>query len=478
MLLKRFFEYPIAFIVCWAVLSLWTVIKPPFQTSDEFSHYAKALSISQGLITPAFEFPVKKADINPLLVALDLHFIPFGANVKIGWDRLRMLKNAVWPYPSHDGLMPIESTAYTYPYPLYALVYYGGQGITDHFKLSPYDSHYTYRLVAAFFAALLWVFFLFLLGRSPFAESKYFLWVFCVFNPVVSFMSGSINPDSILLPAAAIAMISVYMALLQNRYMLLACFALTLTALVKRPGLFMVVIVPAMAAGICWHSSRRVETFKALLPKTLLLTFMPVMLSYALYYAYAPGALDSEKTFHAADVGILGYLAMQWARTGSIAVGFWGSLGWTDYGLPHWAVAFAYLVVLLNLVMFLKDKSKDNSRQLAIVLFYAFIAHLAVLYLMEIYYVKIVGFLLQGRYFLPAVLGVAVLLLHDRRWLRYVTMFMLFAFHVYLLEATVERYYDGNWRLAYKSRPYVAYPLKKKEKLNLPLAEFGLKKAP
>ena len=468
--MKQCAECIFSFLFCLLLFSYWTFFKPPFQAPDEFSHFAKTLSISQGLFTPNFEFDVKKSDLNRLIVALDLHELPFNYHKKIDGRLLRQLKNAPWMMPGEAGTIAIESTAYTYPYPFYALVYWGGQTITDTLALSPYDSIFAYRLVAASCAALLWTLLLFILARSPFAAERFYLWGFCVLNPMVAYLAGSINPDALLLPAGALAMLSVYLVFTQGRNLFGAVLFLTLTALFKRPGLFMLALVPIIASGV-WFLQGRQHT-KAILKQTFLLMILPLIGSYLFYYAYAPAATGSEKVIHGLNITWLEYLRATYHRLPGIAQGFWGRLGWAEYGLGKCAVALMCLLLAINFLYYWRDRDKSSSFPPSLLLFIGFMVYGLVLYAVEIYYLSVIGLFMQGRYLLPALWGVAILLLHRRRWLKRATILVLVCLHVYLSVLTVDRYFAGDGVVALKSVPFRKIGLGKKEKPSLRYLEI------
>lgn len=66
------------------------------------------------------------------------------------------------------------------------------------------------------------------------------------------------------------------------------------------------------------------------------------------------------------------------------------------------------------------------------------------------------GWFLSGRYFLPAILGLAMVMAHSRPVARGLFLLALGAFHVACVDKTLSRYFSGRWGDLVASLPFVA----------------------
>jgi hypothetical protein len=88
------------------------------------------------------------------------------------------------------------------------------------------------------------------------------------------------------------------------------------------------------------------------------------------------------------------------------------------------------------------------------VLVICFIAYAGTLFAIEYLYLHEAGYFLQGRYFLPGSIGLAAWLLMHRGTIARATMVAsVMAINVLLFGATVQRYYAGDWNVAWRALP-------------------------
>jgi hypothetical protein len=84
-----------------------------------------------------------------------------------------------------------------------------------------------------------------------------------------------------------------------------------------------------------------------------------------------------------------------------------------------------------------------------------FIAYAGTLFAIEYLYLHEAGYFLQGRYFLPASIGLAAwLLMHRDTTARATMVASVVAINVLLFGATVQRYYAGDWNVAWRALPF------------------------
>ena len=73
----------------------------------------------------------------------------------------------------------------------------------------------------------------------------------------------------------------------------------------------------------------------------------------------------------------------------------------------------------------------------------------------EFLYLPLSGYVLQGRHLLPASLGLALLVMHHVRPARVALLTMLVVLNLLLIKATIDRYYDGHWKVATYALPFI-----------------------
>jgi len=72
----------------------------------------------------------------------------------------------------------------------------------------------------------------------------------------------------------------------------------------------------------------------------------------------------------------------------------------------------------------------------------------------EFRYLHDAGYTFQGRYLLPAALGLGAVLLHEVRAARIALLAGVLALNLVLVRETVHRYYGGGWHGAAQALPF------------------------
>ena len=450
-------EILLVFLIVWGALAIWALVKPPFQAPDEFVHYVKALSTTKALHTPQVCVEIDNTELNPLAELNFLHILPFHGERPLLKLEQKIAQNLDWVDRAPVGNERLLTSAYTYPYPFYATLNYLSRQARSAFALTPYQSHYFDRLIVASLAAFLWTIFYLILFCSPLAEFRRALTLFLLLNPVLLFISSSINPDAILYPLASIATLATYWTMLNCRRWPLFALSITACLLVKRPTLLILAANLTYVLLLCVFSQKTRSTYGRSCIYFALSCCLALASSYYLFYRTNTVAVGMP--IFGAEESLLTYARSLWLRAPTLFVGYWGLLGWTDYGPPQWLVYLVAAALILNTVAFLQTHTQRIGAKY-IALFCVFFIHVFFLLVMEYYFFSQTGYILQGRYFLPLSFCLALLMLvgPEYRFWKYLTLATFLVANLYLLNATVTRYYEGSWLRVYRALPFVAAP--------------------
>jgi hypothetical protein len=172
-------------------------------------------------------------------------------------------------------------------------------------------------------------------------------------------------------------------------------------------------------------------------------------LAIAVFYAWQPlrflATGPSTDTFTA-------YVAKRWAMRGEMWVTYWGQLGWLDYNAPLWCYWALLAIVGVN-VGCLIWRPRRPAR-LAWYLGAVWILFALSTLVAEVRYLRDAGYTFQGRYLLPAALGLGAVLLHEVRAARIALLAGVLALNLVLVRETVRRYYAGGWQGAVHALPF------------------------
>jgi hypothetical protein len=179
--------------------------------------------------------------------------------------------------------------------------------------------------------------------------------------------------------------------------------------------------------------------------------------------------------FHESFFSYLGRLP---SRIPGFFVGCWGGFGWLDYSAPGWVYAVILGLLLANAAVFAASfRRLEEKARFAYLLGFAAL-YAAALVAAEFVNVPRWGYAIQGRYFLPVALGVAVLVCHPARWLRRAFVAWVVLFHLSALQLTVDRYYAGDWSLVRRALPFRSASADRGGSAFLPPSGAGVRSAP
>jgi hypothetical protein len=425
--------------LCW-----WAVLRPPFQTADERQQHLRITSI---LLHPWFAEPGRFAldarYVSPLAHnqprAIDK--LPFDPNARVTAPEIVQLEATPWNRTW--TLEPFERIYASYPTLYYLSVFAIAQPITEWLSLTPYQSSYLYRFVTAAFAALLWAAVYAALRRI--VETRAIAgWIVAIalLNPTLAFMSSGINADAVSYPLSTIAVLAVWDVLTRGTGGVRALVWLLAAALVKpsAASLFM-----ALGSGIAvlwvlrrwlgppddrWHPW----------PALLTIARAGIVSAWA-FYLWSPLLFANQ---HGARASLRDYFERRIDSAGDTAVEFWGKLGWLDYQIAGGWYVLLWCLVLINLACVVWRP----RRPLTFAVFAAtvFLAYGGATLAGEYGFLSQAGYQLQGRYFLPVIIGLlGIALSHHVAPARYALLAGVLVVNLLLMQRTVTRYYADGW---------------------------------
>jgi hypothetical protein len=429
----------IALYLCW-----WAVLRPPFQTPDERQQHLRITSI---LLHPWFADPGRFAldarYVSPLAHQQPhpIEKLPFSPDEHVTAAEIVQLEATPWNRTW--TLEPFERVYASYPTLYYLSVFAVAQPVTSVLSLSPYQSSYLYRFVTAAFAALLWTAVYAALCRI--VETQAIAgWIVAIalLNPMLAFLSSGINADAVSFPLSTLAILAVWDVLTLGTGRLRALGWLLAAALVKpsAASLFL-----ALVAGIAvlWLLRRRFGSpDDRWHPWAALITIARagIVAAWA-FYLWSPLLFANQQGGRAA---LRQYLEWRVEGAGVTAIEFWGRLGWLDYQLADGWYALLWFLVLLNLACV----AWRPRRPLTFAAFAAavFVAFGGATLAGEYSFLSQAGLQLQGRYFLPAIVGLlAITLSHRVAPARYALLAGVLVVNLLLMQRTVTRYYADGW---------------------------------
>jgi hypothetical protein len=437
------------FAAVFANFLVWALVKPIFQAPDEFAHLTKTLSVpSQPWITPSFKIEVQERLYNPLLDVEYLHQVPFHPERKFDTATIDALQRATWTKRGDASTVAHRSTSFYFPILYFAALFPLGEGATRLLELSPYDAIFAYRIASAALSAALWTLVFASLGFLGRFRAAVF--ALLVLQPMVGFFSSAINPDAFSLPLSALVMVTSWDALFRGRGVARALAALLALLYTKSAG---IVVLPTLAAlvALAWLARRlRLADVEIHWRAAALLVPGVFALYWITFYAWSP-VVVLMYGFHES---LFSYVARLPSRIPGFFVGYWNGLGWLDYTAPRPVQLVILALLVSNAAVFAARfrRLEDRAR-------FAYLLGFAALYAAALVAAEFVnvprwGYAIQGRYFLPVALGVAVLVCHPAAWLRRAFVAFLVVFQLLCLQLTVDRYYAGDWSLVRRALPF------------------------
>ena len=159
------------------------------------------------------------------------------------------------------------------------------------------------------------------------------------------------------------------------------------------------------------------------------------------FYLWSPLLFANQ---HRVQTSLRDYIERRIDGASGTAVEFWGKLGRLDYQLAGGWYALLWLLVLINLACVVWRP----RRPLTFAVFAAavFLAFGGATLAGEYSFLSQAGFQLQGRYFLPAILGLlAIALSHRVAPARDALLAGVIVVKLLLMQRTVTRYYADGW---------------------------------
>ncbi len=446
--LGRLFEVALVFVLLALYFSLWALVKPPFQAPDEFNHAIKSYSIATSpFFTPIPEVQLKAKYLNPLLDAEILHQIPFHGERKISQKDVFLLRSYEW---LDSGTSTERFTSmFNYPYVYYQAVFGAGEVLTTVFNASPYESIYLYRIGSSIIAALAWT--LVYISLPPLLPHKKYILVFLVFNPMAAFMTSSINPDAFLYPSACMVMTWFWRAGFERQASgHFAMASLVCAGLTKASSLLFFPAI-AISSAVAFFVQ---NTFQ--LRRAVMVLVGSLVLLWFSFYAWVPRPDNVAYAGVPVHLDLFEYLTGN--RYWGLFQSYWGILGWLDYGLATPYYLIFVLLIAINLVLVLVQGREWLRFGFTWYVFLVSLLFIAASFAVEYHLLPRYGWVLQGRYFLPVSLGLAMLMVHRFTWARNAFLAYLVLFNVLLFAASVDRYYSGDWKLAWHALPFSKMP--------------------
>ena len=288
-------------------------------------------------------------------------------------------------------------------------------------------------------------------SASPDTSLTTLLVGFLVLNPMVPFMSSGINPDAVNVPLATLSILLVWQVMSTGTGARLACLALVATALTKPSGLQMIPAFAAAGAALWALGQHHVRTpaprgrhhrrrRRHRLVRVLRLV-SPTLRRRPAHRRSLDHLPDDAMAGTAVDVAdLLGHARMAGILGAGDLVSPAGGAHRHQPDLrpaapaPHTPRLFAgYAAIFL-------------------------VAFLAVTLAGEFFYLPTAGYFLQGRHLLPASLGLAGLMWHRVRPVKFAFLAVLIAMNVLLLHQTVMRYYTRGWTAVVSALPFAGDP--------------------
>ena len=441
------------FVAVFASFLVWALVKPIFQAPDEFAHLTKALSVpAQPWVSPSFKVEVHEHLYNPLLDYPYLHKVPFHPKRKLPAKTIDDLQATPWSRRGDWSTEPHRTTSFIYPNLYFGAVFALGQGATELFRLSPYDSIFAYRIASAALSAGLWTAVFVALRRL--GRHRTAVFALLLLQPMLDFMSSSIHPDALALPLSALVAITAYDAIFLGRGLGVAAACLLALLFAKSNAVVVFPVLATLAAAVWGLGRAGLTELRVHWRNAAILVLGCFALFHLSFYHWSPMVI----LWYGFEESLLSYLNHLVFRIPGFFIGYWGAFGWLDYTAPRWVYLVILGLLLANAAAFgWSWRERDGDpRHVWLLAFSALYA--AALVAAEFVYVPRAGYALQGRHFLPAALGLLVVVCHPTAWLRRVFVAFLVVFNVYCLKLTVDRYYDGDWTLVARALPFRGAP--------------------
>jgi hypothetical protein len=389
----------IVFGVLVAYFGAWALLRPPMVGPDEPQHLMRAMAI---LKTPWVAhngtFPHDPRFLNPLALwhPPQLWKVILPSASSMTREDVAAVKRAAWkPERELQHLETYRIALASYPPLYYWTVFAGGQLATSLGGLSPYQSSYAYRFASLLLSAMLWVVVYRLLSELFDRATAIILFAFLLLNPMIGYLASTVTADAAALPLAAIAILACWRTLSTGTHARSATLWLLAGAFVKPSGLQ---VIATIACATLLLALMRKAVWRNATP-TLIALGRAGLVAWVLFYAWSPTIFVGEGFTLDLPTYVLRFIQ----RVPTFWLYFWGLLGWMDYKLPDiWYQIVAGLVLLNAFCLWWRPGTYRDYAIYALLVFFAFTASTAA---GEFLYLHDVGYVIQGRYFLPALIA-------------------------------------------------------------------------
>jgi hypothetical protein len=442
-------------------LTPWALIKPVLQVPDEPQHLMKANAVRrQPWLTAAAQFEHDPRTLNPLALwhppALGRIF--YQGNATLSAADIDLLKHVPWASAEQRAAAGIYHVALaSYPTLYYLSSFALSEPVIALAQASPYQAIYIYRAATILLASILWAAVYVELRRtSDLYRHANLLMVFMLANPMLAFISSAVNTDALAIPLCIGAAIACWRLFTTGHGSVRTIVWLTAASLVKPAGVQMVAALAATVLVVwLWFRDDEVEPEPE--PRfhtaaTLLTLARAMTIAAAAFYSWSYIHLYASEPLR---IGIGDYAGTSLRYIPDYWVMYWGKLGWLDYSLP--AIFYTWMLLIVAWCARAAWRTPLQSRVAQTYWAICFIAYAGTLFAVEYLYLHEAGYFLQGRYFLPASIGLAApLLLHRGTIARAAFVSSVLALNVLLFAATAQRYYGGDWTVAWRALPFVS----------------------
>lgn len=414
-------------------LSFWAVIKPPFQSPDEFSHFIRALSVPQHpWVMEKMEVDLSKERYNPIIGYTKNHTVPFHYEEKYTAHDYQSMKALLWN--GEEGTVGLHTYAFSYPSLYYAVVFSTSQFVTRLLSLNPFNSFYIFRLITVIYASLLWIWVYRALCTFPsvYRYRNTLFWSI-ILIPMLGFISSSINPDAFIIPLISLLMIYSYHVLIPGTKLWQAVTAFILCLFVKPAALILFPVLILLTGIVLFFTDQK----RALIKNSLLLLGISFSVSYVGFYHWSQPVLHGNPVF----ISLKEYVAQLALKLPSYYIMYWGNLGWLDYSLERSFYSILLGIIFLNIFGCVIDWKKFLQLKWPFYLLSFSVVFCLGVIAGEYHYLSKAGYTIQGRYFLPVSIGLSVFLVHRALLFRYIFVAYLLFLNLALVHEHFIRYF-------------------------------------
>lgn len=389
-----------SFLALFTVFAAWAVANPLTAAPDEPAHATKAAAVVRGELVGEVFDPAHPGWGNvdvPAIVAFTTKMpkcFAFKSDVTAGC------------MPSLDS-DPADATVAVSTASTYNPLYYAVVGLPS---LVPtgVETVYLMRLVSAALCALAlaWAFAQSLTSRRP---DWTCLGVVLALTPMAVYMSGAINPASLEIASAAALWVSLSVLVRDDdparahvRVIAICVIASVFVNLRGLSPLFLAIIITATVLSSPFARTWQILRRRSAWPWLGLVGVASVL---SVVWTRTAGTLDSDGVVYHPTLDF--WTAVEWSLgdTSVYVANEMGQFGWVDTNLPTWLLMTIAVTIGVVIVLALAL----GSRRERLVLIGLAVAVVVIPVAIHASQAKYLGIVWQGRYFLPAAVGLPIL---------------------------------------------------------------------